>query len=110
MRRRTNIEPKVEVMVVHIVMFSFKDEHKEANIAKVKEMLEALPGKIETLRSMEVGIDFLHSERSMDMVLTAAFDDRAGLDAYRIHPAHREVVAFIKDVTVQSRVVDYERV
>jgi len=96
-------------MVVHIVMFRFKEENKEENIAKVKGMLEALVDKIEPLKSMEVGVDFLHSERSMDLVLTSTFDDKEGLEAYRIHPAHQEVVAFIKEVTIESRVVDYEK-
>ncbi|RUM44607.1 MAG: Dabb family protein [Hydrogenimonas sp.] len=96
-------------MVVHIVMFHFKEENKEENIAKVKGMLEALVDKIEPLKSMEVGVDFLHSERSMDLVLTSTFDDKEGLEAYRIHPAHQEVVAFIKEVTIESRVVDYEK-
>ncbi|WP_353661233.1 Dabb family protein [Hydrogenimonas sp. SS33] len=96
-------------MVVHIVMFRFKDENKAANIEKVKAMLEALPGKIPSLRSMEVGVDFSRSERSMDLVLTSTFDDKAGLESYRVHPAHQEVVAFIKEVTQQSRVVDYEK-
>jgi len=95
--------------VVHIVMFRFKEENKEANIVRVKEMLEALPEKIPSLRSMEVGVDFLHSERSMDLVLTSTFDDREGLDAYRVHPAHVEVVNVIKEVSEESRVVDYEK-
>ena len=94
-------------MVVHIVMFRFRDEDKTANIEKVKAMLEALPEKIPALKSMEVGVDFLHSERSMDLVLTSTFDDKDGLEAYRVHPAHQEVVAFIKEVTLESRVVDY---
>ena len=96
-------------MVVHIVMFRFENEEKEAHIRRVKEMLEALPGKISSLRSMEVGVDFSRSERSMDLVLTSTFDDRAGLESYRIHPAHQEVVALIKEVTQESRVVDYEK-
>ena len=96
-------------MVVHIVMFRFKEENKAANLARVKEMLEALPEKIPSLRSMEVGIDFLHSERSMDLVLTSTFDDRERLDAYRVHPAHVEVVNVIKEVSEESRVVDYEK-
>ncbi|WP_300368150.1 Dabb family protein [Hydrogenimonas sp.] len=96
-------------MVVHIVMFRFKEENKAENIERVKGMLEALPEKIETLRSMEVGVDFLHSERSMDLVLTSTFDNREGLDAYRVHSAHVEVVNLIKEVTVESRVVDYEK-
>ncbi len=88
-------------------MFRFKDEKKAENIEKVKSILEALPGEIEPLRSMEVGVDFLHSERSMDMVLISFFDDKEGLEAYRVHPAHQKAVEFIKEVTLESRVVDY---
>lgn len=94
-------------MLVHIVMFEFKEENKEANMARVKTMLEALPSKIETLRSMEVGIDISGSERSFDMVLISKFDDQAGLDAYAPHTAHQEVVSVIKEVTTLSKVVDY---
>lgn len=94
-------------MLVHIVMFQFKEENKEGNVARVKAMLEALPGKIESLKSMEVGIDISRSERSFDMVLVSTFDDQAGLDAYAPHPAHQEVVSVIKEVTTLSKVVDY---
>jgi hypothetical protein len=94
-------------MLVHIVMFQFKEENKEANLVKVKGMLEALPSKIDTLRSMEVGIDVSRSERSFDLVLVSTFDDQAGLDVYAPHPAHQEVVSVIKEVTSLSKVVDY---
>ncbi len=96
-------------MLVHIVMFQFKEENREANMARVKEMLEALPAKIESLRSMEVGIDVSRSERSFDMALVSTFDDQAGLDVYAPHPAHQEVVSLIKEVTLLSKVVDYEK-
>jgi len=96
-------------MLVHIVMFQFKDENKEANLERVKGMLEALPEKIGTLKSMEVGIDISRSERSFDMVLVSTFDDQAGLDVYAPHPAHQEVVSVIKEVTLLSKVVDYIR-
>lgn len=94
-------------MLVHIVMFQFKEENKEANLVRVKEMLEALPTQIDTLRSMEVGIDISRSERSFDLVLVSMFDDQAGLDIYAPHPAHQEVVSIIKEVTSLSKVVDY---
>ena len=94
-------------MLVHIVMFAFKEENKESNLARVKEMLEALPVKIESLKGMEVGIDISKSERSFDLVLTSTFDDQAGLSAYAVHPAHLEVVYVIKEVTSMSKVVDY---
>lgn len=95
-------------MIVHIVMFSFKDENKKENLAKAKEVLEALVDKIPSLNSMEVGLDFMQSERSSDLVLTSKFDTKEDLSTYATHPAHLEVVSFIKDVTDGAKVVDYE--
>jgi len=96
-------------MIVHIVMFAFKEENKAENIAKAKAMLEALIEKVEPLLSMEVGIDFNGSERAMDLSLISTFETKEGLDTYATHPAHLEVVDFIKEVTVASKVVDYEK-
>lgn len=94
-------------MIVHIVMFDFKEEDKVENILKVKEMLETLPSKIEELLSIEVGVDFNRSERACDMSLYSTFLTKDDLDTYATHPAHLEVLAFIKTVVEKSRVVDY---
>jgi len=96
-------------MIVHIVMFDFKKEKKAENIAKTKVMLEALVEKIEPLLSMEVGMDFNGSERAMDLSLISTFTTKEGLSEYATHPAHLEVVTFIKEVTELSKVVDYVR-
>jgi hypothetical protein len=88
-------------------MFAFKEENKEANLVRVKSMLEALPSKIESLKDMEVGIDIGKSDRSFDLVLTSTFEDQEGLNAYAVHPAHLEVVNVIKEVTAMAKVVDY---
>ena len=96
-------------MIVHIVMFDFKKENKAGNIAKTQVMLDALVEKIEPLVSMEVGIDFNGSERAMDLSLISTFETKEGLQEYAVHPAHLEVVAFIKEVTELSKVVDYEK-
>jgi hypothetical protein len=88
-------------------MFQFKEENKEANLAQVKTMLEALPAKIDELKSMEVGIDISRSARSFDLVLISMFEDQAGLNEYAVHPAHLEVVSVIKEVTTLSKVVDF---
>ena len=94
-------------MVVHIVMFKFKDENKEANLKLVKKRLENLVNEIEPLKSMEVGIDFNKSERAMDLSLYSTFENIEGLKTYATHPAHLEVVEIIKELTVESKVVDY---
>jgi len=94
-------------MIVHIVMFDFKDENKKEVIVKAKTMLEALVEKIEPLLSMEVGVDFNGSERAMDLSLISTFETKEGLSTYATHPAHLEVVAFIKENAILSKVVDY---
>jgi len=96
-------------MIVHIVMFKFKEENKAENIARVKTLLEALPQSITQLLSLEVGVDVNGGERAMDLVLTTTFETKEALENYAVHPAHLEVVAVIKTVTETSKVVDYVR-
>jgi len=95
-------------MIVHIVMFKFKDENKQENLLVTKSKLEELSSKIPMLEKMEVGIDFNKSERALDLSLYSTVATKDDLKAYAIHPAHLEVVEFIKKVTEVSKVVDYE--
>jgi len=95
-------------MVVHIVMFKFKEENKTSNLVKVKAELEDLVNKIDVLKSMEVGIDFNQSQRAMDLSLYSTFENEEELKAYAMHQAHLDVLAIIKEVTLESKVVDYK--
>ncbi len=94
-------------MIVHIVMFKFKEENKALNMAKVQKKLHDLEESIDVLKSMEVGINFNESKRAMDMSLYSTFETTLDLKAYQEHPAHQKVVELIKEVTVESKVVDY---
>ncbi len=94
-------------MIVHIVMFRFKDENKSSNIAEVAKRLNALVELVPSLKSMEVGVNFTDSERAFDLSLYSAFETKEDLGAYAIHPEHLKVVEFIKGVTLESKVVDY---
>jgi len=94
-------------MIVHIVMFKFKEDDKQANLVKVKAILEQLPKKIDELISMEVGLNFDTADRAMDLSLYSTFKTKADLESYAIHPAHIKVVEFIKTVVTESKVVDY---
>lgn len=78
-------------MVKHIVMFKLADKNPE-NLDQAIAALNSLRGNIETLKFIEIGTDFLSSERSYDIVLTAFFDDREGLKAYAGHKKHLLVV------------------
>lgn len=94
-------------MVVHIVMFKFKDENKALNIVKVKDKLENLEKSIDVLKTIEVGINFNESDRAMDLSLYSTFESEEDLKIYAVHEEHLKVVAFIKEVTTESKVVDY---
>ena len=94
-------------MVVHIVMFKFKEENKQVNIQKAKELLENLTIKIDELQSMEVGINFDTAPRAMYLSIYTTFNSNEDLNSYAVHPEHLKVVEFIKEVTQYSKVVDY---
>ena len=94
-------------MIVHIVMFKFKEENFEANIEEVSKKLNALVPLIPELKCLEVGVDFSRSERAFDLSLYSTFSSKDDLKAYAIHPEHLKVVELIKSVTLESKVVDY---
>lgn len=94
-------------MITHIVFFKLKDRSPE-NIQRTYEVLAGMEGKIPQLRSLEVGIDVVRSERSFDLALTAKFDSLEDLQAYNDHPVHQEVIEYIAKVKDVSLAVDYE--
>jgi hypothetical protein len=94
-------------MVKHIVMFKL-NENTPKNIESAVNALNGMKGNIETLRFLEVGINYAESERSYDLVLTTHFDDRKGLDVYAGHKNHLPVIKLIKSLCSHSVVVDYE--
>ncbi|HIQ47019.1 MAG TPA: Dabb family protein [Sulfurovum sp.] len=96
-------------MLVHIVMFKFKEENKKANIIQAKQMLDNLMGAIPSLRSIDVGVNFIESDRAMDLSLIAVFETKEGLELYDAHPEHQKVVTFIKSVVEYSKASDYMR-
>ena len=81
-------------MIVHIVMFKFKEENKKENLLVAKSKLEALLSQVPTLNSMEVGINFADEARAFDISLYSKFNTKDDLKAYAIHPEHLKVVDY----------------
>ena len=95
-------------MVKHMVLFKLKDNSLE-NCLKAKEVLLSMEGNVPELRSIEVGVDFLHSERSYDIALTATVDDKDALERYQNDPYHCSVVkTHMHAVRLSSVALDYE--
>lgn len=76
-------------MVKHVVLFKLKEGVSKEETAKV---LRSMEGLVPQIRDIEVGIDFLGSERSYDVMLTVLVDDETALDAYQNDPYHCDVV------------------
>ena len=99
------------IMLVHIVMWKFKDfaegADKQTNAKIMKEKLEALQGVVPQLKYAEVGVDFKQTQMSYDAVLISHFDSEEDLAAYKVHPAHVEISNFCKKIRESRTVVDY---
>ena len=78
-------------MIKHIVCFKLKNNSPE-ECQKAAEVLRSMEGKVPQLRGIEVGVDFLHSERSYDVVLSVLLDNEKALDDYQNDPYHANVV------------------
>jgi hypothetical protein len=92
-------------------MIKFTEHPEKAErIREAARRIEALHGKVPSLKGMKTGVNFSPEDRAMDLVLTATFVDRRGLDEYAVHPEHLKVIDYLKEVTDYSKVVDYETV
>lgn len=100
-------------MIKHIVFWKLKEEAhglgKAENANMIKTKLESLNGQIPGLIKVEVGIDFLHSPESADLVLYSEFESREALQVYAAHPLHTAIMPYIAEARSERRVVDYER-
>ena len=95
-------------MIKHIVCFKLKDNSYEKCL-EAKEVLLSMKGNVSLLVDIKVGIDFLHSERSYDIILETVFNTKEDLAAYQVDKYHCEVVKkYMHAVREASIAIDYE--
>ncbi|NDV27009.1 Dabb family protein [Desulfovibrio sp. JC010] len=98
-------------MIKHIVWWTLKEEAAGGTAAenglKIKEMIEALNGKIDELNHVEISLDVFEAPEGCSLVLYSEFDSKEDLQAYAVHPLHQECVAFIKQVVSSRHAIDY---
>lgn len=94
-------------MIKHIVFFKLKDRSPD-KVQETVAVLRNMEGRIPQLISIEVGADLIHSERLYDIALVTVVASMEDLQAYQVHPAHKEVIAHINEVKDVSVAVDYE--
>ncbi|MDD3428994.1 MAG: Dabb family protein [Oscillospiraceae bacterium] len=91
-------------MVKHIVMWQLKEDINAEDAASViKVRLEGLVGIVPGLVSAEVGFDC----NNRTLVLTSLLQTPQALAQYQTHPAHLEVVAYVKAAVCSRTCCDY---
>ena len=96
-------------MIRHIVLFALHEGtgKEDPRVRRAFDGLRDLEEKIPLIRQWEVGDNFSERPVASDFALLSGFDSAADLAAYVEHPAHREVVALLKEVCTW-KVCDYE--
>lgn len=95
-------------MLTHIVIWKYRPDVGEEERREHVEMLRRLPAIIPEVQSFAVGFDVLKLPRSYHTGLVSTFQDRAGLEAYTVHPEHVAVANFGRTISEHVASVDFE--
>ncbi|WP_026695460.1 Dabb family protein [Peribacillus kribbensis] len=96
-------------MIEHIALLKFTphttEEQKEELITRTLELKNIIPGIVE----IQQGTNFSNRSKGYEMGLTVRFEDRSSLENYGSHPAHQEVVSYLKEIGLEDSIfVDFE--
>ena len=98
-------------MIKHIVSFRMRSTdstQKSRDIASMTAALVALGGVIPDVTEIEVHSDLNMVSGHWDAVLISEHPSNTSLEAYQVHPAHREAVTLINSLVEDRAVVDFE--
>lgn len=95
-------------MIKHIVCFKLNDNCEEKK-QEAKKVLLSMDEKVDLIKAIEVGTDFLSSARSYDIILQVTLESKEALDLYQKDEYHcNEVKPYMHSVMESSVAVDYE--
>ncbi|WP_102346296.1 Dabb family protein [Bacillus sp. Marseille-P3661] len=92
-------------MVEHIVLIKFSqqatNEQKEELIHRSLLLKNIIPGIVD----IQQGINFSNRNKGYEVGLTVRFKDRAALENYGPHPAHQEIVSYLREIGLEDTIV-----
>lgn len=94
----------------HVVMFKFKSEATPEQIQKIEEEFGKLPSQIDSIIDYEWGTTKTVEEdlaKGYTHCFLVTFEDKAGLEAYLPHPAHKAFVEQLLPILDEAHVFDY---
>ncbi|QJE95448.1 Dabb family protein [Luteolibacter luteus] len=93
----------------HVVLFKFKPEATADKIEEIEKAFAELPSKIDTITGYEWGksesVEGLNDGFTHCFLVT--FKDKAGLETYLPHEAHKAFGAKLKPLLEKATVFDY---
>jgi quinol monooxygenase YgiN len=97
-------------MIRHLVLWKLAadaDEDKRLIVAELQERFAAL-AELDGVMQLEIRADIGETDGNWDVVLQGDYHDTAALDAYQVHPAHQDVVAYVRSVVTARACIDFE--
>lgn len=94
----------------HIVAWKLTtddDIERAAQSDRIRRDLVALRGVVPGIIDITVGADVVGGT-NWDLAIVADFTDLAALEGYVVHPAHQEIVTYVRSVVSDRVAVDFE--
>lgn len=95
----------------HVVAWKLAAEDPETraeHAAEIVRRLDALVGVVPSIRALSAGANVAYPDGNSDVAIVADFDDLQGLEDYQVHPAHQEIVGYVRSVVAGRMAVDFE--
>lgn len=93
----------------HLVAWTINTDDaadRASKAAEITKRLKALEGVVPSIESLSAGAGLV--EGNWDVAIVADFADLDALEAYNVHPAHQEVVTYVRSVVSARVAVDFE--
>ena len=94
-------------MIKHLVLVKFTRDTTKEQIAELLKSMAALPSIIPEIKGYNFGQD-MRPDRSFDFALVSEFSDKEALERYTIQKDHAEVARYIRSLSEDIRIVDFE--
>lgn len=99
-------------MIKHTVMFKLKEANGKSEYENALEAKERFNKVIENVKELKKGEVVINSadapENNYTIALLCDFENIDDLNAYQVHPVHREFGAFIAEIKTDRACIDYE--
>lgn len=105
----TSLTALAEAPYRHVVLFKFKDSATTEQVKAIEDAFKALPSKINTVIDFEWGTNVSPEGKADGFThcFLVTFKDKAGLEVYLPHAAHKEFGALLRPQLDKVLVIDF---